>query len=171
MRFFAHIAAVGFLSVASAHLAVADTFKSYEGRFAIDFPSKPTLSVARSVGSCLKRVYEYRVNEFRGRSWAVRYRDCQPPGMLADVGINPTLVDLGKTAAKVMGGQLRASDPIEHGVLSGREVLVLVPDVLVLRARFFIEGDRIYTIEYRGAIGTEADPEVEAFFASFQIMR
>ncbi len=100
------------------------------------------------------------------------YQDCKPAGMLADIGINPTLRDFWKGVVKSVGGELRANDPIQHGQLSGREILVFVPlGSLILRQRMFIEGDRMYQIMYAGPFGTQDSPEVEAFFASFRVMR
>jgi hypothetical protein len=68
-------------------------------------------------------------------------------------------------------GDLRANDPITVGVLQGREVVAVVPGGLVLRQRFFIEGDRLYQNMYVGPVGSQDDPAVEAFFASFRVMR
>ena len=80
-------------SVASAY-----TLKSYEGRFSVDFPSAPTAKIVRGVGSCESFRHEFRLSE-GGRDWMAIYKDCKPPGMLADIGINPTMRDFAEGVA------------------------------------------------------------------------
>ncbi len=171
MKSFATPVAALLAFLAAAPFANAFELKSYEGRFSVEFPSAPAFQTIRNVGSCIAARHEYRLSE-RGRVWMASYQDCKPAGMLADIGVNPMLRDFWKGVVKSVGGELRANDPIEHGPLSGRQILVFVPQgKLILRQRMFIEGDRIYQNMYVGPFGTQDDPEVEAFFASFRVMR
>jgi hypothetical protein len=159
------------LFVFGASFAHAYTLKSYEGRFSIEFPSAPAAKVVQGIGSCESIRHEFQVSEGR-RTWIAIYKDCKPPGMLADMGINPSMRDISKAIAKALGGEVRANDPIELGPLSGREFLIYIERMnIVVRGRVFIEGDRIYQLMYFGPAGTQEDPVVEAFFASFRVMR
>ncbi len=171
MSDFAKIAAVFSLLLLGADFANAYTLKSYEGRFSIEFPSTPKLEDIRDVGTCRAERHEYRASQ-GGRTWFSSYQDCLPPGFLADVGHGPFMRDFWKGIVKAVKGDLRANDPIERGTLSGREILVAVPyGNIVLRVQIFIEGDRLYKNMYAGPFGSQADPDVEAFFASFRVMR
>jgi hypothetical protein len=163
---FAGAFAISLIFAFRADFANAYTLKSYEGRFSIEFPSAPTPKIVHGLGSCDSVVHEFRVSE-GGRVWTAIYKDCKPSGMLADIGINPTLRDYGKGVAKRVGGEVRANDPIELGLLSGREFLIYVErGNLVIRGRVFIEGDRIYQLMYVGPVFTQEEPAVESFFAS-----
>lgn len=154
-----------------ADFASAYALKSFEGRFSVEFPSAPTLEHIRDVGTCRTDRYEYKLAE-RGKVWFASYQDCLPRGFLADVGHGPFLRDFYKGVVKAVKGDLRANDPIHHGVLTGREILVAIPHGnQVLRMQIFIEGDRLYKVMYVGRFGTQAGPDVEAFFASFRVMR
>ena len=159
-----------FLSVAGS--ANAYSFKSYEGRFSIEFPSQPQAQHIRDIGTCLHDRYEFRVSE-GGKTWYASYQDCLPHGYLEDNGYGPFMLKAGEDLAKAVRGELRASDPIEHGALSGRQYLILVPygEKRVARVQIFIDGDRVYKLMYIGPAFTEEDSGVEAFFASFRVMR
>jgi hypothetical protein len=164
------LAALAFVCI-GADFASAYTLKSFEGRFSVEFPSAPKLEHILDVGTCRTDRYEYKLAE-RGRVWFASYQDCLPRGFLADVGHGPFLRDFYKGVVKAVKGSLRANDPIDHGVLTGREILVAIPHGnQVLRMQIFIEGDRLYKVMYVGPFRTQADPEVEAFFASFRVMR
>ncbi|GEM_PF-1754850 len=157
--------------VFGAEFANAYTLKSYEGRFSIEFPSAPAEKVVHGLGSCDSTRHEFRLSE-GGRVWMAIYKDCKPSGMLADIGINPTLRDYGPGVAKAVGGEVRANDPIEHGLLSGREFLIYIErGNLAMRGRVFIEGDRIYHLMYVGPPGTHDDAVTETFLSSFRVMR
>jgi hypothetical protein len=99
------------------------------------------------------------------------YQDCKPAGILADLGHVDVFKSAIKGMLKAVKGDLRANDPIEVGALPGREVVVIVPGGLILRQRFFIKGDRFYQNMYIGPRGSQDDSAVEAFFASFRVMR
>jgi hypothetical protein len=171
MRHAAKSLAVLLLISFGAGFANAYALKSYEGRFSVEFPSIPKLEHIRDVGTCRTDRYEYKSAE-RGRLWFASYQDCLPRGFLADVGHGPFLRDFYKGVVKSVKGDLRANDPIDHDTLKGREILVAVPHGnQVLRMQIFIEGDRLYKVMYVGPFQTQADPEVEAFFASFHVMR
>jgi hypothetical protein len=158
------------LVIAGVTLANAFQVKSYEGKFSIEFPGQPATSTIKDVGSCVATRHEYRFQE-RGRVWMASYQDCKPAGILADLGHVQVFKNAIKGLLKGVKGDLRASDPIEVGVLQGREIVVAIPGNLILRERFFIEGDRIYQNMYVGPFGSQDDPAVEAFFASFRVMR
>lgn len=158
------------LLLLGANFANAYVLKSYEGRFSIEFPATPKLENIRDVGTCRAERHEYRASQ--GSKTFFSYQDCLPPGYLADVGHGPFMRDFWQGIVKAVKGDLRANDPIERGTLSGREILVAVPHGnIVLRAQIFIEGDRLYKNMYAGPFGSQADPDVEAFFASFRVMR
>ncbi|HWK86498.1 MAG TPA: hypothetical protein VNQ34_03235 [Xanthobacteraceae bacterium] len=155
---------------ASATYADAFEVKSYEGKFSMEFPGAPAASTIRDIGSCVAARHEYRFQE-RSKVWMASYQDCKPAGILADLGHADVIKNAVKRMLKAVKGDLRANDPITVGVLQGREVVAVVPGGLVLRQRFFIEGDRVYQNMYVGPIGSQDDPAVEAFFASFRVMR
>ncbi|HWJ99583.1 MAG TPA: hypothetical protein VNR41_02625 [Xanthobacteraceae bacterium] len=155
---------------AGATHASAFEVKSYEGKFSMEFPGAPAANTIRDIGSCAATRHEYRFQD-RGRIWVASYQDCKPAGILADLGHIEVFKRAVKGMLKAVKGDLRASDPIEVGVLQGREVVAVVPGGLVLRQRFFIEGDRFYQNMYIGPLGSQDDPVVEAFFASFRVMR
>jgi len=152
--------------------AFAYTLKSYEGRFSIEFPTAPKFKHTRGIGTCWKDVYEFRASEGQ-RVWTAAYQDCLPHGYLEDTGHGPFLRDGWEGIAANVKGELRANDPIEHGNLSGREYLIVVPrgDQRIIRVRTFIEGDRVYKLMYIGPLFTEEGSDVEAFFQSFRVMR
>jgi hypothetical protein len=156
--------------IASATLAHAFPVKSDEGKFSMEFPGQPAFSTIRDIGSCVAARHEYRFQE-HGRVWMASYQDCKPAGILADLGHVDVFKSAIKGMLKAVKGDLRANDPIEVGALQGREVVVIVPGGLVLRQRFFIKGDRFYQNMYIGPRGSQDDPAVEAFFASFRVMR
>lgn len=159
------------LAIAAAALSAnAHEVKSFEGKFSIAFPGLPVTDTIHDVGSCIATRHEFRLKE-RARVWIASYQDCKPPGMLADLGHMQILKNAIKGVLKAVQGELRAEDPVEVGVLQGREIIVAVPGNLILRQRFFIEGDRIYQNMYVGPFGSQNDPAVEAFFASFRVMR
>lgn len=171
MSNFAKIATAFSLLLFGANFANAYTLKSYEGRFSIEFPSTPKLENIRDVGMCRAERHEYQASQGSKRFFS-SYQDCLPRGFLADVGHGPFMRDFWKGIVKAVKGELRANDPIERGTLSGREILVAVPHGnIVLRVQIFIEGDRLYKNMYAGPFGSQADPDVEAFFASFRVMR
>jgi hypothetical protein len=159
------------LLLSGANFANAYTLKSYEGRFSIEFPSTPKLENIRDVGTCRAERHEYRA-KVGSKTFFSSYQDCLPPGYLADVGHGPFMRDFWQGLEKAVSGEVRANDPIERGNLSGREILIAVPHGnIVLRVQIFIEGDRLYKNMYAGPFGSQADPDVEAFFASFRVIR
>jgi hypothetical protein len=170
MRGFAKLFAALLVIVSSVAFANAYEVKSFEGRFSIDFPGAPAADTIQDVGSCVATRHEYRFKE-RGRVWTASYQDCKPAGMVADLGHMMILKDAIRGLLKATKGELRAQHPVEVGVLQGREIVVAVPGNLILRERFFIEGDRIYQLMYVGPFGTQDEPAVDAFFASFRVMR
>lgn len=155
---------------AAAMHASAFEVKSYEGKFSMEFPGSPAASTIHDIGSCVATRHEYRFQE-HSKVWMASYQDCKPKGILADLGHVGVIKNAIKRMLKAVKGDLRVNDPIKVGVLEGREVVVVVPGGLVLRQRFFIEGDRVYQNMYVGPRGSQDDPAVEAFFASFRVMR
>lgn len=157
--------------IGGVNFANAYVLKSYEGRFSIEFPSQPKLENIRDVGTCMKERHEFRSSEGQ-KIFFASYQDCLPHGYLADVGHGPFLRDYWQNVEKAVRGELRANNPIEHGVLSGREYLIAVPHGnRVVRLQLFIDGDRLYKIMYVGPFLTQDEPEVESFFASFRVTR
>jgi hypothetical protein len=53
----------------------------------------------------------------------------------------------------------------------GREFLARMPSGNTLRQRLFLVGNRFYQTIYVGPPGSEAEPDVEAFLASFRVVR
>lgn len=171
MRRAAKPLAVLVLVCLGAGFANAYALKSYEGRFSVEFPSTPKLEHIRDVGTCRTDRYEYKLAE-RGKVWFASYQDCLPRGFLADVGHGPFLRDFYKGVVKSVKGDLRVNALIDQDTLKGREIMVAIPHGnQVLRMQIFIEGDRLYKVMYVGPFGSQAAPEVEAFFASFRVMR
>jgi hypothetical protein len=168
-KFFAALIAV---LLAGVNFANAYTLKSFEGRFSVDFPSPPAAQHIRDVGTCMKDQYQFSVSE-NDRVWIASYQDCLPHGFLEDNGHGPFLRDGWQRMAAAVKGELRANDPIQHGILDGREYLILVPHGTkrIIKVRMFIDGDRVYKLMYIGPVFSEDAPDVEAFFASFRIMR
>ena len=170
MRGFAKLFAALLVIVSGASFANAYELKSFEGRFSIAFPGAPATDTIQDVGSCIATRHEYRFKE-RGRVWTASYQDCKPAGRVADLGHTYILKNAILGLLKAVKGELRSEDPVEIGVLQGREIVVAVPGNLILRERFFIEGDRIYQLMYVGPFGSQDEPAVDAFFASFRVMR
>jgi len=167
----AKIVLVFSLLLSGADLARAYTLKSDEGKFSVEFPAAPEARIMRGVGSCESIRHEFRFLQGK-RSWLAIYKDCKPPGMLADFGIPQALRDFSKGMAQVLHGEVRANDPIELGTVPGREFLVYIERTnLVVRGRVFVKGDRVYQVMYAGPAGTHEEPDIESFFASFRIMR
>lgn len=170
MRAFAKAFAALLVIASSTSFANAYEVKSFEGRFSIEFPGTPATDTIQDVGSCVATRHEYRFKS-RGQVWMASYQDCKPAGRVADLGHTYILKNAIVGLLKAVKGELRAEDPVEVGILQGREIIVAVPGNLILRERFFIEGDRIYQNMYVGPFGSQNDPAVEAFFASFRVMR
>ena len=61
------------------------------------------------------------------------------------------------------------SRDIQYRGWKGREVVIRIASDKILRMRFFIAGDKLYTIFYGGPPLTERVKEVDAFFASLRL--
>jgi hypothetical protein len=159
-------------------LANSHSLKSVEGRFSVDFPSQPTAKHIRDVGACMRDRYVFSSTAGE-KVWTAAYQDC-PPGYLNEVGPNQFMRDAWKGMVRYLHGQLRANDLIKNHGMLGRQFLILVthdawyrplPTQRVLRVQVFVDGDRVYKLMYVGPVPTYDGPDVEAFFASFRVMR
>jgi hypothetical protein len=179
MRRFAKLLSASFaILLGGAGFANAYTVNSAEGRFSIDFPSQPTIKHIRDVGTCMRDRYVFSMSAGE-KVWTAAYQDC-PHGYLEDIGPNQFMRDAWKNIVRQLPGELRANDLVKNHGMLGRQFLILVTArtrhyvVLVkrvLRMQVFVDGDRIYKLTYVGPVPSHEDPDVEAFFASFRVMR
>jgi hypothetical protein len=171
MRALAKLSLTLFILLFGASFAAAFGVKDYAGRFIIEFPGEPTVSTHTLRGQCGPTHYDF-VYKQGSRVYQVRYSDCKPTGFLSDMGVRTVYKNMMKLAIDSIDGQLRSSDPVEQGLMSAREFTAFIPrGKLVMRERIYVEGDRVYQNIYIGPDGTDDEPEVNAFFASFKIIR
>lgn len=176
MKRFAKLA-LAFLAFFLSGAANAYTLKSAEGRFSIEFPAAPQAKHFRDVGTCMNDRYEFHLSQGR-KAWFAGYQDC-PHGYIEDYGPNQFARDAWKGIVHNLQGELRENKLIKNHGMLGRQFLILVThagryrlgEARVFRVQVFVDGDRVYKLMYRGPVPTHQDPDVEAFFASFRVMR
>ncbi len=158
----AFVLAGGVVLMAAA--ASAFSFRDEVGRFAAVFPAEPTLDKREGASASGPHVHYTWEVDVDDRHFSITYTEYRtPPVKNYDKNIMGLL-----SATK---GKLVHQGRVEQDGIDGREVVTLLPDNAVMRQRLFQVGNRLYQVVYAGPSGSEARADVEAFMASFQLLK
>ena len=154
------------LLAAQVGMAAAYVLKSDEGRFSIELPAEPSFQAIDEQSAAGAHVrYQWLLDQGH-RAFIVTYND------YARASEAEALYDSGlEGALAATNGSLVRQQPVTLEGLRGREFLARMPSGNMLRQRLFLIGNRFYQTIYVGSPGSEVEPAVEAFLASFRVVR
>jgi hypothetical protein len=146
--------------------AAGYVLKSDEGGFSIELPAEPSFQAIDEQSAAGIHVRYQWLVDLGHRAFIVTYND------YARAGEAESTYDNGvEGALKATGGDLLRQAPVALDSLRGREFFARMPSGNTLRQRLFLIGNRFYQTIYVGPAGSEADAAVEAFLASFRVVR
>jgi hypothetical protein len=139
-------------------------FADKEGRFAVTFPSEPTLDKQEGRSASGPHMHFTWEVDQPGRHFSVTYTQyAVAPVKNYDKNV------MGLLAATQ--GKLLRQVRVEIDGIDGREVYTQLPDNTVMRQRMFQVGNRLYQAVYAGPFGTESRPDVRTFMESFRLLK
>lgn len=167
------------LSVLCVALAIGATaaaedkpmkFQSKEGKFAIQFPGKPTESKQKQktvVGDV--DVYLFAIVQ-KDRAFLATYAD-YPRGTIAKQGLQDSLDKARDGNIKGVKGKLVSEKKITLKKKDdGREALIALPDKNgAYRVRIYLVGDRLYQVLVAGPDDFAKGKDATAFLDSFEV--
>jgi hypothetical protein len=137
----------------------AEVLSSQEGRFSVEVPKLPIPQ------------YQWFDNK-TNRAWIVSYREQSPP--ISSLAAAEKMYDfVVQAVVDSTKSKLISQGEIVRANVTGREIVMQggsSEQPRMTRQQFFLAGDRFYTLTFSGPPGTEKSSEVEAFFASFQML-
>jgi hypothetical protein len=164
-RSFALLAAIALL-VVQAGPAAAYVLRSDEGRFSIELPAEPSFQAIDEQSAAGAHVRYQWLVDLGHRAFIVTYND------YARTSEAETIYDNGlEGALTATKGSLVRQQAVTLEGLQGREFFARMPSGNTLRQRLFLVGNRFYQNIYVGPPGSEVEPAVEAFLASFRVVR
>lgn len=150
--------------ILGASAAVAFEFSDKEGRFAVTFPTEPTLDKQEGRSASGPHVHTTWEVDQPGRHFSVTYTQyAVAPVKNYDKNVMGLL-----TATQ---GKLLRQARVELDGIDGREIYTQLPDNTVMRQRMFQVGNRLYQAVYAGPFGTESRPDVRTFMESFRLLK
>jgi len=138
--------------------ALAETMTSQDGRFSIETPGTPQLR------------YEW-IDRRRDRNWTFAFNAESKPVATA-IDRDRRYNFIVATMITKLKGMMRRQDPVKLGDITGREIvfdLQVQGKPRVIRERIFFTDNRFYQAFYTGPLGTETEPDVDAFFNGLKI--
>lgn len=144
------------------------SFKSEVGRFAISFPIAPTHKELMPPSGIAQQRFLAALHDDQ-LVYSVYYADGKPVGEVSE-----TLKKAQDTMVQSQGGALLSEEPIRLGEWHGREFAFSFSNKRargVMRVRYFVIDQRIYTIIVAGPARLLDAGDIERFFRSFSLLQ